>query len=56
MDEVENQWLVTYREEDRPARLMSHLAWLQEAGFQDVDVVWNNFAVYGGAKKGKSEK
>lgn len=53
MDEVENKWLVTYREEDRPARLMIQLEWLKEIGFTDVDVVWKyyNFAVYGGYKK-----
>jgi tRNA (cmo5U34)-methyltransferase len=52
MAEIENQWMVTYREEDRPARLMSHLEWLREVGFKDVDVVWKyyNFAVYGGVK------
>lgn len=53
MTEVEGKWLVTYREEDRPASLMSHLQWLREAGFKEVDVIWKyyNFAVYGGYKK-----
>lgn len=53
MAEIENKWLATYREEDRPARLMNQLEWLTEIGFKDVDVLWKyyNFAVYGGVKK-----
>ncbi len=49
-DEIENKWLPKYREEDHPAKLMDHLAWLTEAGFRQVDVVWKyyNFAVYCG--------
>jgi tRNA (cmo5U34)-methyltransferase len=52
LDEIENRWMVNYRTEDRPARLMNHIAWLRDIGFDDVDVVWKyyNFAVYGGAR------
>ncbi|HET6418720.1 MAG TPA: class I SAM-dependent methyltransferase [Geobacteraceae bacterium] len=50
--EIEEKWIPTYKEEDRPARLMDQLAWLDNIGFVDTDVVWKfyNFAVYGGAK------
>jgi len=53
LDEIENKWMVNYRTEDRPTRLMNHLNWLTNIGFNDVDVVWKyyNFAVYGGCKK-----
>jgi tRNA (cmo5U34)-methyltransferase len=51
-DEMENTWLPKYYDEDRPAELTGHLAWLAEVGFADVDVVWKyyNYAVYGGTK------
>jgi len=52
LEEIESRWIPNYLAEDRPAKLMHHIAWLTEAGFADVDVVWKryNFAVYGGAK------
>jgi len=51
-DEIEHTWLPKYYDEDRPAKLTDHLAWLAEVGFADVDVVWKyyNYAVYGGTK------
>ena len=51
--EIEGKWIQKYQAEDHPARLMDHLAWLAEAGFSDIDVVWkrSNFAVYGGLKR-----
>ncbi|NLG17688.1 MAG: methyltransferase domain-containing protein [Fibrobacter sp.] len=51
-DEIESKWIVKYKEEDRPASLMKHLKWLNEIGFQNVDVVWKyyNYAVYGGSR------
>lgn len=51
-DEIENKWLPQYREEDRPARLMDHIAWLSEIGFLEVDVIWKyyNFSVYCGRR------
>ncbi len=50
--EIDEVWLRRYREEDHPVRLSSHLGWLKDAGFRDVDVIWKyyNFAVYGGVK------
>jgi tRNA (cmo5U34)-methyltransferase len=50
--EIENKWLVKYREEDNPAKLIDQINWLDEIGFADVDVVWKyyNYAVYGGRK------
>lgn len=52
-DEIENKWIVKYKEEDRPASLLQHIGWLEEAGFKNVDVVWKyyNYAVYGGYKQ-----
>jgi tRNA (cmo5U34)-methyltransferase len=51
-EEMEHTWLPKYCDEDRPARLTDHLAWLAKAGFTDVDVVWKyyNYAVYGGTR------
>lgn len=50
--EIESKWLVKYKQEDRPAPLVSQLKWLEKIGFKDVDVIWKyyNFAVYGGKK------
>jgi tRNA (cmo5U34)-methyltransferase len=51
-EEVEGKWIPNYEAEDHPANLIEQLAWLTEAGFTDVDVLWKyyNFAVYGGRK------
>jgi tRNA (cmo5U34)-methyltransferase len=51
--EIESKWIPKYQEEDRPATLISQLAWMLEIGFVDVDVIWKyfNFAVYGGTKR-----
>jgi tRNA (cmo5U34)-methyltransferase len=52
-DEIESKWIPKYLAEDRPAKLVDQLAWLNEIGFADVDVLWKryNFAVYGGMKR-----
>ena len=49
-DEIDNKWIIKYKEEDRPTSLMKHIKWLEEIGFKNVDVVWKyyNYAVYGG--------
>ncbi len=51
-DEINNKWMLTYHNEDHPARLMDQLDWLNEIGFMEVDILWKyyNFAVYGGRK------
>jgi Methylase involved in ubiquinone/menaquinone biosynthesis len=51
-EEIEHIWLPKHREEDFPAPLPDHIQWLEEAGFQEVDVVWKYymFGVYGGKK------
>ncbi|MCX8129708.1 MAG: class I SAM-dependent methyltransferase [Clostridia bacterium] len=48
MDEVDNKWIPTYYEEDRPVSMMDHFEMLKGAGFEVMDVVWKyyNFAVY----------
>ncbi len=50
--EIENKWIPTYEKEDKPAKLINQLRWLQEIGFSAVDVIWKyyNFGVYGGIK------
>jgi tRNA (cmo5U34)-methyltransferase len=51
-DEIESKWLPKYRAEDNPAKLIEQIKWLEEIGFEDVDVIWKyyNYAVYGGRK------
>lgn len=51
-NEIENKWMPTHRREDKPAKMIDHIRWLQEAGFKQVDVVWKyyNYGVYGGLK------
>ena len=51
-DEILNYWIPKYKEEDRPAKLMDQLKWLEDIGFKSVDVIWKyyNFSVYGGFK------
>lgn len=52
VEEIEQKWIPQHYDEDHPASLMSQLAWLQEMGFAEVDVIWKyyNFSVYGGRK------
>lgn len=52
VSEVESKWIPRYEDEDRPAELMLQLKWLEEIGFEKIDVIWKyyNFAVYGGIK------
>jgi tRNA (cmo5U34)-methyltransferase len=52
MDEIQNKWIPSYKAEDRPAKLIDQLKWLEEIGFRTVDVIWKyyNFSVYGGIK------
>ncbi|OQB59662.1 MAG: putative methyltransferase YrrT [Bacteroidetes bacterium ADurb.Bin141] len=47
-DEVDNKWIPTYYEEDRPVSMMEHIEMLKDSGFKIMDVVWKyyNFAVY----------
>lgn len=51
-EEMETNWIPKYRKEDRPARLMDHIRWMQESGFLHIDVIWKYYkgAVYGGYK------
>lgn len=51
-DEIFSNWIPKYKAEDRPAKLMDQLKWLEEIGFKTVDVYWKyyNFSVYGGSK------
>jgi len=52
MDEILNYWIPKYKTEDRPAKLIDQLKWLENIGFKSVDVIWKyyNFGVYGGIK------
>src|SRR5690554_6655446 len=51
-DEIENKWIIKYKDEDRPTSLIKHIKWLEEVGFKNVDVIWKyyNYAVYGANK------
>jgi tRNA (cmo5U34)-methyltransferase len=55
--EIQERWLKSHFEEDRPVPLMSELQLLKEIGFQNIDVVYKyyNYAVYLG-QKGSSGK
>jgi tRNA (cmo5U34)-methyltransferase len=50
--EVENIWRPKYEDEDRPAKIIDQIKWLEETGFEKTDIIWKyyNFAVYGGVK------
>jgi hypothetical protein len=52
-EEIEGTWIPKYQEEDRPAKLLDRLKWLESIGFVDVDVLWKcyNFAVCGGSRR-----
>lgn len=52
MKEIEEKWIPKAEAEDHPAKLIDHIDWLREIGFEDVDVVWKHYhlAVYGGYK------
>lgn len=58
LEEIENKWVPKYYEEDRPAKLIDHLKWLEDIGFADVDVIWKycKGAVFGGLKNAASLK
>lgn len=51
-EEVDLVNVPRYQREDNPSKLMDHLRWLEEAGFDAVDVIWKhyNLAVFGGKK------
>ena len=51
-DEIEEQWLPRYYEEDFPAPLVKQVDWLRQVGFKNVDVTWKYVqgAVFGGIK------
>jgi tRNA (cmo5U34)-methyltransferase len=51
-EEVDSVVLPRHYREDTPARLIDHLRWMNEIGFQGVDVIWKNYgyAVFGGRK------
>jgi tRNA (cmo5U34)-methyltransferase len=50
--EIESKWISKYEDEDRPAKLVEQIKWLEDVGFEKTDIIWKyyNFAVYGGVK------
>lgn len=52
IEEIMSKWIPTYKAEDKPAKLIDQLKWLEKIGFRNTDVIWKyyNFAVYGGMK------
>ena len=53
VSKINNVILKHKDDEDRPVKLATEMAFLDKAGFKDLDVVWKyyNFAVYGGKKR-----
>ncbi len=51
-EDVNQIWLRKYKEEDSPAEQIKHLKWLEDLGYQEVDVIvkYYNYSVYGGRK------
>lgn len=51
-NEVEDRWLKSHFEEDRPVTMMSELDALSSNGFKDIDIIYKyyNYAVYIGRK------
>ncbi len=51
-EEILSKWIPTYNSEDKPAKLIDQLKWLEKIGYRNTDVIWKyyNFAVYGGVK------
>jgi tRNA (cmo5U34)-methyltransferase len=51
-EEIENEWLPKYRQEDVPSKTMDHIRWMSEVGYRECDVIWKyyNFAVFCGYK------
>lgn len=52
LGEIEEKWLPKHYEEDAPSKLIDHVDWLMDIGFEDVDVLWKYYgnAVFGGVK------
>lgn len=52
LKEIQERWLKSHFEEDRPQPLMAELQTLEQVGFQAIDVVYKyyNYAVYLGKK------
>jgi tRNA (cmo5U34)-methyltransferase len=51
-NDIFSNWIPKYKAEDKPARLIDQLKWMEDIGFKSVDVFWKyyNFSVYGGSK------
>lgn len=51
-EEIEEKWLPKYFEEDRPSKLISHMDFMNQCGFKNIDVIYKyfNYAVYCGSK------
>ena len=52
MEEIQQRWLPAHKAEDRPSKLIDQLKWLNDIGYETVDIIWkySNFSVYGGIK------
>jgi tRNA (cmo5U34)-methyltransferase len=51
-EQIFDNWIRKYYAEDRPAKLIDQLKWLEDIGFGSIDVIWKyyNFSVYCGSK------
>jgi len=50
--EIDTIWLPKHKREDLPAKIIDHITWMEDLGFEGIDVVWKHyyFGVYGGTK------
>ena len=51
--EIVEKWIPSYYADDRPTSLRSHIKFLEEAGFKEVDVIYKafNYSVFCGRKR-----
>ncbi len=51
-EQIENEWLPRHDKQDHPATLVNHIAWLRQAGFTEIDIIWKYIkgAVFGGVR------
>lgn len=52
LEEIENELLPNYYHKEIPTQLIKQITWMNEIGFQKVDVFWKKFhyAIFGGLK------
>lgn len=51
-NKIEKQLLDKYQTDDNPSEVFNHLKWLENSGFNQVEIIWKyyKFAIFGGFK------